>query len=60
MRKNSKPKTIRGMSYEQAMQVLNACRRGEHIDLNVVMWALELTGDYDPDADFQKLYEGKK
>lgn len=45
------------MSYADAHRLLNERRRGADMDEQQVLKALELTGDYDPDADFQRLYE---
>ncbi len=45
------------MTYAQAMQLLNERRRGKDMDEQEVLKALELTGDYDPDEEYKKLYE---
>jgi hypothetical protein len=44
------------MSYAEAKRLLNARRKGADMDEQQVLKALEMTGDYDPDADFAELY----
>lgn len=44
------------MTYAQAIALLNERRRGGEMDEDLVLKALELTGDYDPDAEYQQLY----
>ena len=41
------------MSYRDAMSLLNRRRRGEDMDEQQILKALEMTGDYDPDAGFE-------
>jgi hypothetical protein len=47
------------MTYAQALRILNARRRGQDMDEQEVLKALEMTGDYDPDHPdgFRPLYE---
>ena len=45
------------MSYRDAMSLLNRRRRGEDMDEQQILKALEMTGDYDPDAGFEPLWE---
>ncbi|MFD0669700.1 MULTISPECIES: hypothetical protein [unclassified Ramlibacter] len=47
------------MSYADAVRLLNRRRKGADIDEAEVLKALELTGDYDPEAppDYRRLWE---
>lgn len=47
------------MSYADAVRLLNRRRNGQDMDEQQVLKALEMTGDYDPDAapeDYQPLW----
>lgn len=48
------------MSYHEAQNILDARRAGKDMPEAVVLKALELTGDYEPDAVEQAINEAKE
>lgn len=60
---NTMPRTewrIQPLSYAQAHRLLNRRRNGEEMDVREVLRALEMTGDYDPEAPpagYEQLWE---